>query len=263
MARTRMARYRGWFELFFQSLQDSSNSSRKIFMDFFLFYHGIVCCMYSLESPHRGDSNEYTQHTIIVYKIEKISLNYRYLLPELVPWLTVSGSNYPCLERISMVPKMFEPLRFDCMYYTIYSLIRLIGYKCKFLTLYAIEVADDDWLINQQFSADYSIIYFVDYLMALLNVSQHIWQSITKTRLYNFDPLKPHFYKVKLGFRGVYIIFLISAQKHRLWVLVWTASRVPTIYILSRNMKHIRVFYLKIFSFWRWNFLYIWIGVFS
>ena len=33
---------------------------------FFLFYHGIVCCMYSLESPHRGDSNEYTQHTITV-----------------------------------------------------------------------------------------------------------------------------------------------------------------------------------------------------
>ena len=37
---------------------------------------------------------------------------------------------------------------------------------------------------------------------------------ITKTRLYNFDPLKPHFYIVKLGFTGVYIIFLISAQKH-------------------------------------------------
>ena len=26
---------------------------------------------------------------------------------------------------------------------------------------------------------------------------------------YNFDPLKPHFYIVKLGFTGVYIIFLI------------------------------------------------------
>ena len=37
-------------------------------------------------------------------------------------------------------------------------------------------------------------------------------------------PLKPHFYIVKLGFTGVYIIFLISAQKHRLWVLVRTAS---------------------------------------
>ena len=33
-----------------------------------------------------------------------------------------------------------------------------------------------------------------------------------KTCLYNFDPLKPHFYIVKVGFTGVYIIFLISAQ---------------------------------------------------
>ena len=37
---------------------------------------------------------------------------------------------------------------------------------------------------------------------------------ISKTRLYDFDPLKPHFYIVKLGFAGVYIIFLISAQKN-------------------------------------------------
>ena len=29
--------------------------------------------------------------------------------------------------------------------------------------------------------------------------------------IYNFDPLKPHFYIVKLGFTGVYIIILISA----------------------------------------------------
>ena len=52
---------------FFQSLQNSFNSSRKqLFRDYFLFYDGIVCCVYSLESPHRGDSNEYTQHTINV-----------------------------------------------------------------------------------------------------------------------------------------------------------------------------------------------------
>ena len=31
---------------------------------------------------------------------------------------------------------------------------------------------------------------------------------ITKTRLYNFDPLKPHFYIVKLGFTGVQLFFL-------------------------------------------------------
>ena len=39
-------------------------------------------------------------------------------------------------------------------------------------------------------------------------------KNITKTRLYSFDPLKPHFYTVKLGFTGVYINFIISAQKH-------------------------------------------------
>ena len=65
------------------------------------------------------------------------------------------------------------------------------------------------------------------------------FRFITKTCLYKIDPLKPHFYIVKLGFTGVYIIFLISVQKHRLWVLVRTASprrflRVPTIYVLTK-----------------------------
>ena len=78
---------------------------------------------------------------------------------------------------------------------------------------------------------------------------------ITKTCLYNFDPLKPHFYKVQPGLTWVYIIFLISAQKHRLWVLVRTASprrfeRVPTIYVFNRNVKNIKIFYLEIFIFW-------------
>ena len=42
-----------------------------------------------LESPHWGDSNEYTKHAIIVWKIERISLNCRVLLPDLAPWLTL------------------------------------------------------------------------------------------------------------------------------------------------------------------------------
>ena len=33
--------------------------------------------------------------------------------------------------------------------------------------------------------------------------------AITKTFLYNFDPLKPHFYIVKLGFTGVYIFLYL------------------------------------------------------
>ena len=44
----------------------------------------------------------------------------------------------------------------------------------------------------------------------------------SRKHAYNLDPLKPHVYIVKLGFTGVYISFLISAQKHRLWVLVRT-----------------------------------------
>ena len=51
-------------------------------------------------------------------------------------------------------------------------------------------------------------------LIALFpNESTTMPGSVTKTCLYNFDPIKPHFYIVKLGFTGVYIIFLISAKK--------------------------------------------------
>ena len=35
----------------------------QIFREIFLFYHEIVCYVYLLESPHRDDSNEYTEHT--------------------------------------------------------------------------------------------------------------------------------------------------------------------------------------------------------
>ena len=72
---------------------------------------------------------------------------------------------------------------------------------------------------------------------------------ILKTYIYNFDPLKHHFNIVKLGFTGVDIIFLISAQKHRLWVLVRTASVLSRIYVLSRNMKTSE-FLSEIFQFW-------------
>ena len=48
--------------------------------------------------------------------------------------------------------------------------------------------------------------------MTSLNILLFVLEVITKTYLYNVDPFKPHFYIVKLGFTGVYIIFLISAQ---------------------------------------------------
>ena len=72
----------------FSSQRNSSDSSRKqIFKEIVLFYHEIVCCVYSLESPRRGDSNDYTQHTINLKKIEKKKKqqNYPHLLPNLAP----------------------------------------------------------------------------------------------------------------------------------------------------------------------------------
>ena len=36
--------------------------------------------------------------------------------------------------------------------------------------------------------------------------------NITKTRLYNFDPLKPHFYIVKLGFTEENMILSYSVK---------------------------------------------------
>ena len=65
--------------------------------------------MYSLE----GNSNENTTHTFMLKKIEKIIP----IMPrDLALLLTLISSNYPCLEHIFMVPKVFEPLTFDCIY---------------------------------------------------------------------------------------------------------------------------------------------------
>ena len=40
-----------------------------------IFFNLNVCCVFSLELPHGGNSNEYTQYTIFNVK-KKIALNY-------------------------------------------------------------------------------------------------------------------------------------------------------------------------------------------
>ena len=64
--------------------------------------------MYSLESPRWGDSNENTQHTFMLKE------DIPFMSPDLALLATLIGSNYPCLKLIFMVPKVFEPLKFDC-----------------------------------------------------------------------------------------------------------------------------------------------------
>ena len=55
-------------------------------------------------------------------------------------------------------------------------------------------------------------------------------------------------------YRTIGPLVLIVALKHRLWVLIRTASlsrfqRVPTIYDLNKNKKSITIFHLKIMIF--------------
>ena len=68
-------------------------------------------------------------------------------------------------------------------------------------------------------------------------------------------PLKPHFYIVKLGYTGVYINFLISAQKHRLLVLVRTA--LPRAILTSTHNLCFEQKYEKYQSFLSENFQFL------
>ena len=54
------------------SQHQNQRQSRDIFLTFFNMK---VYCVFSLESPHRGDSNENTKYTILTIK-KKIILNY-------------------------------------------------------------------------------------------------------------------------------------------------------------------------------------------
>ena len=69
-----------------------------------------VCCVFSLESPHRGDSNEYIQYTIFNLK-KKITLNY--------PKSAVMGFSQGAQERVrnsrDNEPSVSEPLKFYCI----------------------------------------------------------------------------------------------------------------------------------------------------
>ena len=54
---------------------DHSTKSRAIIEISLIFFNMKVCCVFSLESPHRSDSNEYTQYTIFNIKKKKMTIN--------------------------------------------------------------------------------------------------------------------------------------------------------------------------------------------
>ena len=64
------------------------------------------------------------------------------------------------------------------------------------------------FFIRIKFQLQSSVLVWDSRTHQWINITQKLISHITKTRLYNVDPLKPHFYIIKLGFTGVYIIFL-------------------------------------------------------
>ena len=64
--------------------------------------------MFSLESPHRGDSNECTQHTIINIK-KKIILNYPKYNNFCSYWLFSEGLKNEFETAVVNEPSVFEP----------------------------------------------------------------------------------------------------------------------------------------------------------
>ena len=51
---------------------------------------------------------------LLYRRSKRFPLIIHYLLPDLAPGLTLNGSSYPYLDQFFMVPKRFEPSKFDC-----------------------------------------------------------------------------------------------------------------------------------------------------
>ena len=91
---------------------------------------------------------------------------------------------------------------------------------------------------------------------------------ITKTYLYNIDPLKPHFYKENWGLQGYTLIFLFLRKNidfmYSLEPPRYGANENPQSMLRAEIWKKKSDFFIWKFSVsWKRNFLYIWIGVFS
>ena len=71
-----------------------------------------VYCVFTLESPHRGDSNEYTQYTIFNMN-KKNTLNYP---KSAAMGFFTKGLKNEFETDVVNEPSVFEPLKFHCRY---------------------------------------------------------------------------------------------------------------------------------------------------
>ena len=60
-------------KLVFEAIGNSSDRSSGMMREIFLFQHGKVCWVYSIESPHRDDTNKFELNIPLFYRRSKIS----------------------------------------------------------------------------------------------------------------------------------------------------------------------------------------------
>ena len=92
---------------------DKSARSGVIIRISLVFYNIKICCMFSLESPHCCDSNEYTQYT--VFNIKKI---YQTKLSQICSQgIFFLGTQERVRNSRGNEPSVFEPLTFYCIFF--------------------------------------------------------------------------------------------------------------------------------------------------
>ena len=84
------------------SVNHSARSGGIIRIFFSIFFNTKVCCVFPLESPHRGDSNEDTQSAI-------------FNIPNLQLWDFSKGLKNEFKTAVAQEPSVFEPLKFHCI----------------------------------------------------------------------------------------------------------------------------------------------------
>ena len=85
---------------------DYSGRSGGFIGIFFYFFNMKVCCVFTSESPHRGDSNEYTQYIVF-------SMNINYPKSAALG-LFSKGLKNEFETAMVNEPSVFEPLKFYC-----------------------------------------------------------------------------------------------------------------------------------------------------
>ena len=101
--------------------------------------------------------------------------------PDLALWLTLISSNYPCLEHIFIVPKVFDPLKFDCILFYIehfHSCWAFSGPVCHLL----FEIGYFLWT-NNSFTEFLHNRIMALYKQKYLSLTTGAWSLVPKPRL--------------------------------------------------------------------------------